>query len=85
MINKLSSFHWTAVYRKNRKLGSLEFIAYTEDSSDVVAKHDINQHAYADDNQQHTSCFPSDVACARQRPSKCTADLVVCTHNDVFN
>ena len=43
-------------------LGTLEFVAYTEDSSDVVAKHDINQHAYANDNQLHTSCFPSDVS-----------------------
>jgi len=25
-------------------LGPLEVVAYTEDSSDVVAKHDINQH-----------------------------------------
>ena len=58
-------------------LRPLEFVAYTEDSSDVVAKHDINQHAYADDNQLHTSCFPSDVARARQRLSECTADLVV--------
>jgi len=58
-------------------LGPLEFVAYTDDSSDVVAKHDINQHAYADDNQLHTSCFPRDVARARQRLSECTADLVV--------
>jgi len=57
-------------------LGPLEFVVYTEDSSDVVAKHDINQHAYADDNQLHTSCFPSNVARARQRLSECTADLV---------
>ena len=42
-----------------------------------MAKHDINQHAYADDNQLHTSCFPSDIARARQRLSECTADLVV--------
>jgi len=31
-------------------LGPLEFIAYTKDSSDAVAKHDINQNAYANDN-----------------------------------
>ena len=70
MVNKLHSFHWTAVYHK-------EFVAYTEDSSDVVVKHDINQHAYADDNQLHASCFPRDVARARQHLSECTADLVV--------
>jgi len=56
-------------------LGPLEFMSYAEESSDLVAKHDINQHAYADDNQLHTSCFPSDVA--RAGPSECTADLVV--------
>jgi len=58
-------------------VGPLEFVAYTEDSSDVVAKHDINQHAYADDNLLHTSCFPRDVARAHQHLSECTADLVV--------
>ena len=58
-------------------LGPLEFVAYTDDSSDVVAKHDINQHAYADDNLLHTSCFPRDVARAHQHLSECTADLVV--------
>jgi len=51
-------------------LGLLEFVDYTEDSSDVVAKHDINQHAYADDNQLHISCPPSDVARAHQHLSE---------------
>jgi len=51
-----------------------------EDTSDVVAKHDINQHSYADDNQLYISCFPSDAARARQRLSECTAEIVLwCT------
>ena len=55
----------------------LEFIAYTEDSSDVVTNHDIDQHAYPDDNQLYTSCLPIDVALARQRLSECTADFLM--------
>ena len=58
-------------------LGLIEFIAYTEDSSDVVINHGINQHAYANDNQLYTSCLPSDVALACQRLSECTADFLM--------
>jgi len=42
-------------------LGLLEFIAYAEESSNMVAKHDINQHAHTSDNQLHTICFLSDI------------------------
>jgi len=35
-------------------LGPLEFVAYTEDSSDVVAKQDISEHAYADESTTYS-------------------------------
>ena len=58
-------------------LGPLEFIASTEDSSDMVTNHGVDQHAYADDNQVYTSCLPSDVALACQRLSECTANFLM--------
>jgi len=66
-------------------LGPLEFITCTEDIFYVVAKHDSNQLANADDNELQTSCFQvrslvlGSVYPIALPTSQCGA------HSDVFN
>lgn len=58
-------------------LGPIEFIAYTEDVTELIAVHDVNHHLFADDTQLYTAVRPIDIeVCAgRQRLVSCVSDL----------
>jgi len=43
-------------------LGPRCFISYTEDLADLLDKHAVLSHLYADDTQFHASCRPDDIA-----------------------
>ena len=43
------------------RLGPVEFVAYTEDTSDVLSAHDVLYHLYADDTQAYDHCKLSDI------------------------
>lgn len=58
-------------------LGPLEFIAYTEDITDVLTRHETRSHFYADDTQLYTSCRPDNIDTVRMRLSSCVADVAV--------
>ena len=42
-------------------LGHIEFIAYTEDVTELIAVHDVNHHLFADDTQLYTAVRPIDI------------------------
>ena len=58
-------------------LGPLEFEAYTEDIVEVIDKHDMKSHLYADDTQLYTSCQPKDIDVIRSRLSRCVSDVAL--------
>ena len=58
-------------------LGPLQFEAYTEDIVDVLDKHDMKCHLYADDTQLYTSCQLGDIDVIRSRLSRCIADVAL--------
>ena len=58
-------------------LGPLKFEAYTEDIVDVLDKHDMKCHLYADDTQLYTSCQLGDIDVIRSRLSRCIADVAL--------
>jgi len=42
-------------------LGPIEFIAYTEDVTELIASHELSYHLFADDKQLYTAVRPSEV------------------------
>ena len=57
-------------------LGPRCFISYTEDLADLLDKHAVLSHLYADDTQFHASCRPDDTDSLRTRLSSCANDII---------
>ena len=51
------------------------FISYTEDIVDVIERHSVLPHIYADDTQLLASAKPEDSSRLRQQLSDCVADV----------
>ena len=56
-------------------LDPIGFISYTEDVVDVINRHDVRSHFYADDMQLYASCHPDDISDVRHQLSACAADV----------
>ena len=56
-------------------LGPIGFISYTEDVVDVINRHDVRSHFYADDMQLYASCHPDNISDVRLHLSACAADV----------
>jgi len=56
-------------------LGPLLFILYTDDVNQVVAKHGLQLHQYADDCQVFVTTSVDDVALAVDRLARCLSDV----------
>jgi hypothetical protein len=56
-------------------LGPIGFISYTEDVADVIHRHDVQSHFYADDMQLYVSCHPDNINDVRLQLSTCAADV----------
>ena len=54
-------------------LGPLLFILYTDDVNQVVAKHGLQLHQYADDCQVFVTTSVDDVALAVDRLARCAS------------
>jgi len=65
-VLKFEIFQW------NCPLG---FISYTEDIVDVIERHSVLPHIYADDTQLLASAKPEDNSTLRQQLSDCVADV----------
>jgi len=63
-------------------LGPLEFEAYTEDLVEVMDKHDMKSHLYADEIQLYTSGQLKDIDVIRSRLSRCVSDVVAVEHRE---
>jgi len=55
--------------------GPVEFIAYTEDVSEVLNRHGVQHHLYADDKQAYVNTPVSDVPAARATLEGCISDV----------
>jgi len=55
--------------------GPVEFIAYTEDVSEVFNRHGVQHHLYADDKQAYVNAPVSDVPTARATLQSCITDV----------
>jgi len=62
-----SSFTVDCSVPQGSVFGPLEFEAYTEDIVDVLEKHDMKCHLYADDTQLYNSCQLKDIDVLRSR------------------
>jgi hypothetical protein len=56
-------------------LGPIGFISYTEDVADVIHRHDVQSHFYADDMQLYVSCHPDNINDVRLQLTACAADV----------
>ena len=56
-------------------LGPVLFTLYTADLLQLIEQHNLNPHAYADDNQIYGSCLPSSVDTLMERVSNCVDDV----------
>ena len=56
-------------------LGPIEFIAYTEDVTELIAAYELSYHLFADDKQLYTAVRPSEVPAGCQRLVSCISDL----------
>ena len=59
----------------HRGQSSLLFVRYTTELHDVVSKHGVSLHQYADDCQLYASMPMPDVQLAMDRLSRCMADV----------
>ena len=55
--------------------GALGFVAYTEDLENVIKRHAVKSHSFADDTKLYASVLPSDTSSARQGLTDCAADV----------
>jgi len=56
-------------------LGPILFLLHTADLLQLVRRHQLHPHAYADDTQIYGSCRPSEVDMLQQRVSVCIDDM----------
>jgi len=56
-------------------LGPIEFIAYTEDVTELIAAYELRYHLFADDKQLYTAVRPSEVPAGCQHLVSCISDL----------
>ena len=56
-------------------LGPLLFLVYTIGLDDVIARHDLKNHAYADDAQIYGGCKPSESDALRVKMLECINDV----------
>lgn len=56
-------------------LGPIGFISYIEDVVDVINRHEVQSHFYADDMQLYASCSPATIDNVRFQLSTCVADV----------
>jgi len=56
-------------------LGPILFLLYTADLLQLLRRHQLHPHAYADDTQIYRSCRPSDADVLQQRVSVCIDDM----------
>ena len=56
-------------------LGPILFLLYTADLIQLIERHDLSPHLYADDTQVYGSCRPSMTAQLLDRMSECLADI----------
>ena len=56
-------------------LGPLLYVLYTAPLSNVITRHQVNLHQYADDLQLYTSVLPTEVSIATDRLDACLVDV----------
>jgi len=56
-------------------LGPIKFIAYTEEVTELIAKHGVDYHMWADGIQFHTAVSADEIHVGRQRLTSCISDL----------
>ena len=56
-------------------LGPIEFIAYTEDVTELIAAYELSYHLLADDKQLYAAVRLSEVPAGCQRLVSCISDL----------
>jgi hypothetical protein len=56
-------------------LSPIGFISYTEDVVDIINRHRVRSHYYADDMQLYVSCLPDNVGGVMSLLSTCAADI----------
>ena len=52
-------------------LGPILFLLYTADQLQLIKRHQLQPHAYADDTQMYGFCSPSDVDTLQESISAC--------------
>jgi len=70
--NTSSTVYITCSVPQGSVLGPCLFISYT---ADLVEKHDVNLHAYADDTQLYLKCFHDEMTFAATRLEHCLTDV----------
>ena len=56
-------------------LGTLLFILYTADVARIADAHDVDQHAYADDNEMYTQSTVDDISTMSDKLEHCVSDV----------
>ena len=72
------SLIWNAAYLKVRASGPLLFVVYASKIFEIVGKHNLEIHCYADDSQLYLSFCPNDNAnqeAALARIERCIEDI----------
>ena len=73
--NETASYPVDCSVPQGSVLGPLSFVAYTEDIVEVLGRHGVQSHFYADDTQLYTSCRPEDIDGVRMQLTACAADV----------
>jgi hypothetical protein len=63
-------------------LGPLLFLIYTAELLQVIQRHGLHGHGYADDTQAYGSCKPADISTLRARMLKCITDVTAWTSSN---
>jgi len=74
-LNLYVSFTLAFAIPQGLGLGPVEFIAYTETTTDIFSNHHILYHLFADDTQGYDCCYVTDVPALLSRLSACVNDL----------